>query len=404
MKKRVCCPYVPILLCQLVMVLAPPMASALLRGDEQEPRSYEIGRLYFINRASYVPTDESLERFARATNAYLGAAGSLRSSDLYLYHDLKLAQPLSERATLHLRYRADRDFDGFWQRFEMGLSYAWNPHWRIALVGQPLPDKERADIGAQVDFASQRLDLRVRLLLPQVVFNDKNSEGATYNRKPRNLQWAGTLRLSERLELYGQGDFDFASERIAPAQSYVFDFEKYQGLGGVRLRVGANGSLRGEVAAESAQKERTGLEQADPLDFVVDRDYTAMTVEYIHALANENQARLGSHWIMFKEDSVYPFDATQSLLLDRVDRILYGGRTWNVHDRVRLNTLALVNLLDYTRRGEETDIEHDEDEFLARLAASLIFHAPLYQVECGATLNVTETRFGGGFVRVYAQF
>jgi hypothetical protein len=404
MKNSVFCSSVPIPLYLLVIVLAPSTASALLRGDEQEPRSYEIGRLYFINRASYLPTDESLDRFASASNAYLGVAGSLRSSDLYLYHDLKLAQPLSDRATLNLRYRADRDFDGFWQRFEMGLSYALNPHWSVALVGQPLPDKERADIGAQVDFASQQLDLRVRVLLPQVVFNDKNSEGATYSRKPLNLQWAGTLRLGERIELYGQGDFDFASERIAPAQSYVFDFEKYQGLGGVRLRMGANGSWRGEVEAESAQKERTGLEPADPLDFLVDRDYTAVTVEYSHALANENQARLGSHWIMFKEDSIYPFDITQSLLLDRVDRILYGGRTWNMHDRVRLNMLALVNLLDYTRRSEGADVKGDENEFLARLATSLIFHAPLYQVECGATLNVTETRFGGGFVRVYAQF
>ncbi len=386
----------------LALMCAPATVHALYRGDEFTIRSYEVGAMYFINRITYEPWTEQMDRFAASTNAFIGAAGSLRGDDLYLYQNLKLYQPVGDTLGIRIGYLQDRDFDGSYRRFQMGLAWHVSPRWMLELVGEPRPDKEDSDIGLAVEYRARRLAGRVQVLYPNFVYNSKNPDDATLQRVA-NLQFDIQYQPLPEWTFYVAGDLDPPRTLVNPADSFRFDFEKYIGEIGFRHRHDG-GQWWGAIEGEYTRKLREGLEPEDVNAFSEDRNYVQGRIEYLRYLDADTHLRMGALYVFFDEDRLFPFFPENDLLTDRQDRIVYAGRSWSLRDRVQLNTLLLLNGLDHRRERAEDEDSGRDRPFHVRTAASLIFNGPDYQLETGAALNLDQTRFGGGFVKVFAAF
>jgi len=388
----------------MVILIRPSAVEALYRGDEFERRSFHVGTHYFINRATYEPWTETRDRFAHATNAYLGAAGSLSGDDLYLFHHLKIRQALNESIELHLDYLHDRDFDGHYERFPMGLRYHWLPHWSLELVGEPAPDKEYADIGAAMAYANALTAFRMQVLYPDFVFNAKNPDDASFKRRVPNLQFSLRHAASKTCTIFARADIDPPRTLLNPTQSFAFDFEKYQGEAGMRWMLSKESHIEAIVEGEYTRKLRLGLEPEDANDFSEDRDYAQASIEYLRRLHDDTFVRAGLIYVLFDENQNYPFAPDKSLLTDRHDRILYAGRVWPLRGGLNVNTLALLNRLDERQTRQNPEELARYHKWLVRLSASLVFSGEHYMLEAGAAANVDQTRFGGGFVKVFADF
>ena len=388
----------------LAVLLFPNLCFALYRGDEFVPRKYNVGSLYFINRISYEYDWRALDGFERERNAYLGAAGSLSGEDLYLYHDLKMSQALGENNEIRLRYIYDRDFCDVYDRFAMSLAHFFSDRWSVELVGEPNSNKEFSDLGGAAAFEGDRHRLRTQVLIPNVVYNDKGDHVARMQRVP-NLQAQARSKLGDHWRVAIDTDFDFPRHLIHETDGFEFDFEKYQFDASAIWHPEGASDLIFNLAGEFARKERVGMLRSDERDFSIDRKYWQATVEYGRHLQGATLFRAGISYVHFDEDKIMPNDSEGSLINERNDHIAYAGRTWRVHEGLKLNTMMLANILrDRRESANEDDASTGSPRFQARALGSIIMTGNLYRLEFGISSNLHQSRFGGGFVRIVADF
>lgn len=375
-------------------------AFALFRGEEYTPRTHEITRLYFINVTSYEPSILLQDRFQQADNALLSAGGSMRSSDLYLFHHLRIQQDLDASFRFRAEYLRDRDFDGDFQRFELGMArQIHGPLW-VEVLGQPTPNKEAADIGAALIMKGEQLNARLKLVRPLFWYEEKNPDDAEILKDPVNIVLDLHYLLGRSWEFFGRGDIDFTSEIENPTQSFHFRFRKVQAEAGIRWHICERSHIRAVVDMEQSQQRRTGLTPEDPFAFELDRDYLSAQLEWFRELPDEAHVRVGARYIHLDENQRHPYSELDSLHIDRQDRILYAARTWAVRNRIQLHMMALVDWADDQRITLDSQRFADEEHWLARMTGSVMFTGDNYVVETGAGLTIIDPRFGGGFIRL----
>lgn len=387
-----------------LFLIWPARAVALYRGDEFTFRSFDVGDLFFINRATYQPSPEVRDWFRTGTNVFMGAAGSLTGDDLYLLQHLKLAHPIRERWTLNFEYLRDRDFDGHFQHVPMSLAYQPTPAWSVALVGEPDPDKENADIGLAFALDTRPLNVRLQWLAVDFVFDRKNPDNAIMERRAPNLQFDMEWQMTMAARLFFHADIDPSRTLFNPAKSFRFRFQKYQGRAGVRWFLSDNTYVESTFEGEHTRKTREGLEEDDPKAFIEDRDYALWRLEYYGSNEAEVFWRAGLMYVLFDEDRHVPNNPAQSQHTDRSDHLAYAGRTWALRDRWHLNTQLFLNWMDSTlTRADEAELR-EKSQLAVRLATSFILRSDHYQLEVGAAVNAHQARFGGGFVKAWADF
>ena len=390
--------------CAILLAVTTALpAWGLYRGDEFELRDFSIGALYFINVLTYEPWSETADRFAASTNAFIGAGGSISSDDLYLYQRLGVRHAFTPSLSIETSYLQDRDFDGTFEYLFMGLDYNPSENWSISLVGIPTPDKARSAIGSALGYRDDRRMLRLQILFPHFVYNGKNPDDGSFDNPPVNVQVDGRHRFGRAWSFFAEGDLDFPLRLVNPRQSFVFDYYKYQGRTGIRRSTGGKSYVEMAVETEYAHKERQGLEPADKRSFRVDRTYWKGSVLYLRPMEHDTHLRAGAHYIYFDEHTLFPFNAEESLLLDRQDRILFAGRSWPLRESMHLNSLMMMNLL-YNRSLYQEEEFADRNEFFFRAAGSLLFRGDRHEIELGAAVNLTQVRFGGGFLKVFMDF
>lgn len=388
----------------LIVVWTVSAAHAVYRGDEFEPRDYNVGNTFFINRAMIRQGTENWDRFERATNAFIGSAGSLSSTDLYLHQQLKVRHPLEGAFAFQADYLRDRDFDGVFHRFTLGLEYRLSPEWAVELVGEPLPDKEHADIGGAVSRRGDLVYWRFQWLFPDFVFDSKNPDNARMERSAPNFQFDARYQPAPQWDFRLHADFDPARRLVNPEESFQFRFRKYQMTLDARYRVSEAEELRASVEGEYSRQLREGLETNDPRDFQTDRDYLMGTLEYLRRLEQDTHFRAGGIYVRLDELNDFPNNLEESLLLDRHDNMLYAGRSWPLRDRIHFNSFVIVNVLSMRKIREDPDESASFNRFLGRAAGSIVFLGPQYNIEAGGAVSLDRTRFGGGFARVFVDF
>ncbi len=386
----------------LCMALLAAPTDALYRGDEFEVRDFNVGNTFFINRAMIRQFPETWDRYRAATNAFIGSAGSLSSTDLYLHQEVKVSHPLGAAYTLHADYLRDRDFDGTFDRFTMGLEYRFSREWSIELLGEPLPDKENADIGGALKRYGDISVMRLQWLFVDFVFDSKNPDDARMERSAPNIQFEAQFQPTPDWDVRLHTDFDPARRLVNPTESFQFRFEKYQAEIDVRRQLSERDQVRVMAEGEYSRQLREGLAGGDANDFSTDREYVMLVLEFLRRMEFDTHLRAGAAYIRFDEDIVFPNESEATFLNDRHDGLLYVGRSWPLREGIHLNSRAMVNLADMRRTRKERSMS--STRLQGRVAGGLLFVGDTYHIEAGMAANVDRTRFGGGFMRVFADF
>ncbi|MCA8925462.1 MAG: hypothetical protein KDD82_26880 [Planctomycetes bacterium] len=186
---------------------------AEFRGDELEPRGFEYHDEYFISYLSFRPRLSYRWQWRDAAIGYATTVGSLRATEFYLDQRVRLRIPFSDELTGEYRLIQTEDYDARYTRNEVEVVVrAFRPA-RLAPLSQtlgftPMPDglffgataelqaaKEFVDVGGVLGYATANSGIRLDVVRPDVLYNEKNDENGEFTEAPT------TVRLSARSDL-----------------------------------------------------------------------------------------------------------------------------------------------------------------------------------------------------------
>lgn len=379
-------------------------ARALYRGDEYDPRSYTVEADYFLDRLSYLPDLESIVAFRDATNAYLGAGGSITKRDLFAVQELKLQRENGPWA-IGLRFEMDQDFDGDHVHFFVGLSRKIFVGWALEFVSEPMPSKELVDLGLALVHEGRPGRLRAELLLPNAPFDDKNRTQGSFKTRPVAFRWEADMPLGGHVELFTRGDVDLPSETDFGSEGFDFSFRSAKPALGCIWNIAEGRTLWTEWSAEDTRKERMGHEPASTNDFVMDRTFYSGRIEYIHVTAGNWRWSVGGVHARIDESKDWHRDTGAVQSLDHESRILYGTCTVPLR---RLLDLRIGAYLDYADHDEVRPAErggtYEDSGLQGKAPLSLVWSADRLRLEAGVATQLDQLAFGGGFARIRALF
>lgn len=404
---KFCRGFFPLALGVLVGAVQP--AAGWFRGDEYEQRDFEVDAEYFVDLLPILPRIEERLAWWAATNAYLGGAGSYTRRDLFNLQNLKIAAPLAPPVGFQFDFVANQDYDGIYHHYLLGLDYAVNETWTVALVGEPLARKEYADIGAAIRRRSGRSRLNVMALLPDFSFNRKNDMGGTIETKPVNLQVDMLQKMTENIDLFVRTDFDFPSKLRFHDPEFEFVYESWKPAVGLIWHKRADEILWSEVATEDTDKERASFSGTAPDDFQTARRVRQARVEYVRYPAERNRYSVGAQYVHLRENNSYPNKPEQTELLHdlaHTTRMIYGTVRRPIGNSFYAET-GLI--LDYVFHTETYPLEaerqkSDSSGLEGKVPFSIGLQGGHYRVAAGLSVQVDAFAFGGGYATAIVLF
>ena len=389
----------------LLLALGAGRSWALYRGDEYKPRDFNIPPEYFIDRLSILPTIENVLWYRDANNAYLGAAGSYTSEDLFLIQNLKLQHGLFPETKFVFNFDMNQDYDGSYEHHFLEIDGPTNSIWSAGLMGEPLAQKEYSDIGLMAQRKTEAAQARTEFILPNFVFTGKNNDNAYYLKSPYNMRFFGWQPLTDEWELFATADLDFPSETDYVDPEFIFSYQSYKPAGGVIWHLTPKQMIWLEGQYENTDKNRTGYNAGDVKNFHTERSVINGRMEYVCGTPGAYRSTLGLVYVNFTESNDYPNDPMSANNLDHLSRIFYGTFQMPLVARLCFQTGLYVDLVnhdqDYPDNPKETE---QKVGWNGKVPLALVWQDESFNANAGFSVDIDQPKFGGGYVGLTVIF
>jgi len=371
---------------------------ALFRADDYKPRDYPIPPAYFVDRLSIMPTIESRLRYRDAENAYLGAAGSYTSEDLFLLQNLKLQHALFPETKFAFNFDMDQDFDGIYEHHFLEVDGPTNGVWSGGLLGEPMAQKEYANIGVMAQRKTETAQARAEFILPDFAFVGKNNDNATYINRPYNMRFFGWQPLVTGLEVFVTADLDFPSETDYVNPEFFFSYQSYKPGGGLIWRMTERQMLWMESSYENTDKKRAGYDINDPKNYHTQREVVLGRLEYVYNTPKAYRSSAGLEYVNFTESNDYPNDAKNTYDLDHLSRIVYGTFQMPLVGPLCLQVGIYVDVVNHDKDYLDNPKEIEQKVgWNGKVPAALVWQTSSVSAQVGVAMEIDEVKFGGGF-------
>lgn len=389
----------------LLSVMGTEWSWALYRTDDYKPRDYPMPPAYFMDRLPILPTIESLLWYRDSDNAYLGAAGSYTSEDLFLIQHLKLQHGLFPDTKFTFNFDMDQDYDGIYEHHFLELDGPTNGIWSAGLMGEPMAQKEYSSIGVMAQRKTETAQARAEFILPDFVFTGKNSDNAYYVKAPYNMRFFGWQPLVTGLEVFVTADLDFPSETDYVTPEFLFSYQSYKPAGGVIWHVADRQMIWLEGQYEYTDKERNGYDVSAPQNYHTQRQVTLGRLEYVCGTPNAYRSTLGLEYVNFSESNYYPNDSTSTYNLDHLSRIVYGTLQIPLVALLCLQVGVYVDVVnhdqDYLNNPKEIE---QKNGWEGKVPIALAWNSGAFSAQAGVSMEIDEVQFGGGFAGLTIVF
>ncbi len=388
----------------MLAALALP-AGAYYRGDEYKLRDFRIDAEYFVDQDPLLPTWEERELSRNEPRIYRASAGSYTSKDLFSMHDLRLQQRIPDDFYFRFQYEADQDYDGIYERFQVGLAYALSPQVAFEVFGQPTARKQYGDIGYGLIYTRPGMRWRTDLILPNFKFDEKNKENGYYLKTPLAGRLDGALAWTPEWEVFTSTTVDFPSETRFEDRRFDFAYRSMKPGLGLIWRPAANRRLWLETTGEWTRKHVTEFDPESPDTYRTTRDVMDARVEWLAPGPGAAQHRTGFRWVSLQEDNHQPHAPDPIGDLDHATHLLYSDWQWPVAARKAVRLGVYLNPVHHVVRGAgEPPTTRRESGFEGKIPCAFVHHGASHRVEFGVSMQLDEWAFGGGFVRGHMQF
>jgi hypothetical protein len=354
-------------------LLASTPASALYGGYEDGPRTFPMGKEYFLDEASFQPLPSMLDEWYEAelrpggARGWRLACGSLNTFDGWIDQELKLEYPFRSPWGWSFRYEQGGRPSGRYERAWVGVRCRPESGWSFGLSITPDADKELADFSLAfghelVAPEGDRVRLRweARVVFPDNWYNQKNKEDASFDYKPLDLQlsvlgsWGGgswvSLELDRDLPLrktYGENPDLSPGD---PDQNYVFSFENSDATVKGLFKFAGENMLLTRLVVRSADRGRVYFGAGSPADdWESDYDLWLASIEWWQRLDSRNELSFGYEFVDFDECTRRPDDTSDpdgDVTEDRMEHIVFVRHRRRLGEGLHLTTGLWNDFLD----------------------------------------------------------
>lgn len=414
-----------------LITLALP-AHALYGGYEHQLRDFNMGADYFLDLAPmdwcFITRDVWVESELRmgGPRGYRFAYGSTSINEAWFDHELVLRYELDPPWTWAFRMFQGESPLGRYRHLWTGMELTLVRGWSLYLFGEPLGDKEDADMGFSLrcerpspeDADRIRWRWELRAIWPDLYYTDKNNIDARHEGTPFDLQLSARWAFGSRGWLSLDIDRDFPLTKVFGAtpgalpedQYYRFSFDGFSGeiSGGVTF---ANGHrLLARAKGQSYSRSRRHFAPSDPADdWDADYDLALARLEWWWPRRGETEWGVLAEWVGFWESISYPNALTdRNRREDRQDRLLGVHCRRRVSDSFLLSVSLWCDLLDRTL-VDSGAVLADGSEVLSKLVVMIELptlrgrlHSANFALGASALLHRFD--FGGGFGLFAANF
>ena len=364
------------------ILLASTPALALYGGYEQDFRTFSMGKEYFLDELSFQPLPSMLEEWYEAelqpggARGWRLAYGSLNAFDLMAAQELKLAYPFAHPWSWSFRYEQGDRPSGRYERAWAGVKAGLDSGWSLGVAVTPVGDKEFVDLGLSAGreaLSGDRVRLRweARVVFPDLWYNPKNDEYASFEWQPVDLQLSAlaswgpadaaswiSIELDRDLpfrKTYGENEDLLPGD---PDQDYVFSFENFEATMRGSFKLNARDKLLARLVVLSADRSRDYLDppDADPgtpdadLDWDDDYDLWLAALEWWRRLDARNELAFGYEYVDFDECTRRPNDPLEpGSAHDRTDHIIFARHRRKLNDGLYLTSGLWVDFTEHAR-------------------------------------------------------
>lgn len=397
--------------CALPLILAtlwPALAAAdmwleplpLRRAAMTEGRDFDLNAEAFSQRFSY----RHLSAFPKPGNDGLrGTGGSLTGDDLY--HETTGQLHLNSDSGIHallFRMKRAEDFDGRFDRQLIGYRYNVSEHLGFTIAGDAAGDKSRSDVQFEAHWQpDKRKQLRAALVLPEFLFNDKQTGGGRYQREARTLflhyqhegdNWTGQFALNASPEARfsrtdAVGSLDVAARQLRAAAELTSSGSRWD----TRLRA-------------EYERTRRRFQGTVPASAHLTRRFGTLSVE---ARDTNHPLRpgLGLRLMTFAESGWFGTGSDAAGNTDRTETTAFAAIRWQTTDNSWWEPAIHITHVDVRHaftQGPWRD--RDQREWQAKL---LLPWRVTLDADAGAVLTLHasirlhEFGFGGGNIQIH---
>ncbi len=358
-----------------------------------EGRAFDLNAEAFAQRFSYRHLSDVP---APGEDGLRGSGGSLTGDDLY--HETTAQVHLNSDSGTHallFRMRRLEDFDDRFDRQLIGYRYNVSDDLGFTIAGDATGDKSRADLQFGADWRSGTGRLRAVLVLPEFLFNDKQTSEGRYGREPRTLflhysrgadqdawRWQAAINVSP------EARFDLGALAASGRQLRA------------AAELTANGRWATTLRAEFERAERSF--DGAPADRF-DRTYGTFTVE-TRDTGRSKQPGVGIRWLTFDESGWFGSRSDAVGDIDRTETTVFASLLWPVGDNAWWEPGLHVTRVDVDHRFAQGPWrDRDQEEWQAKLLLPwrVRLNSEGGTLTLHASVRLHEFDFGGGNIQIH---
>jgi len=376
------------------------------REDAIRGRDIEYNQESFLHRFSYRFRPSHERRWNRRRQGLRGSVGSVRSSEFYVFEELRKRWELDDSLFVDFFHKSDEDFDGPYMRTLTGIGACLGAGWAASVSGEFEAQKENIDVYADMAWENaQGSRFRAAVVAPDATFNAKSDSGS-YTERPLTLfsesLWCGESgsELGAWLNLNLDVDLDL------PEESLFFTYGQFSAGGSGSLPLGSK--WRVSVEGEGGQGDRTwetaALDERSLTTF--DRRHGWIGLQLDRKLSEELTLWLGARHFSLTEDR-RSSDPTQSAgEIRRRENLLHAGVEWQIRDDIIFWPGVYINLIDNSDTLTQTgSAELQTSEWNGKVALPVEIRVRRTAlVTLNPTMHLHRSRFGGGNIQVQLLF
>ncbi len=177
----------------------------------------------FLDIKSYQFRPELDDEWTETKNGWRITSGSIDLDFLYLFTELRMSQPVTDRMEVSYRLRKEEFYAVKPLRQWIEVQFQVHDPYYFSLFGFPAYDKRNGSLGAAVTIGQRPWNyLRLSRLEQGVYYNDKNFEEDRFEIEPVEDEIEGAYRFGEKWRVRFYLLLDRALEQFFPDEQLTF--------------------------------------------------------------------------------------------------------------------------------------------------------------------------------------
>lgn len=374
------------------------------RGDEIDGRDVEYEEETFLHRFSYRFRPARERDWSETSEGFRGTAGSVRSDELFVAHELRKTIALDDPLSFVLRHSRNEDFDGRYDRTLTGVSLRFADGWHGTVLAEVVGSKEDIDLHLEVAYVEGGSGFRAVLIPVDFTFDGKSDSGS-YDVAPYTGYLEGRWRSDDGTEVWAWVNANPHTALVDEVDDFRFSYDNYSAEVNIRSPIADGWRIWLSAGGEIGERDLVNDLPA-PSDRDFSRKHLQCTAQIEREVSPDVSYWIGARYFRLDERDRRPTDPTLDSTLSFRESMLYSGVAFRVTERLVLWPSVY---LEYVDDEEDFPLEPALASRDEGFVGKLTFPAE-FSVGRGATITVNagillhEVRFGGGNVQVQIPF